>query len=128
MIKILLVSSLAVLVSCAAWKERKAEKQAVKAPVEQVEKEAAVVNERPMNEDDMVDIEGVVRLDRPGCPVSIDMTKGDLFMTLYPVNLDRQYVKEGLKIKFNYTPSRAASPESCTADMVVSISDVEIIK
>ena len=129
MIKLILISSLAVLASCASLKERKAEKQVTKAPVEMpAEPTKPEAAERPMSEDDMVNIIGIVRLDRPGCPVSIDMTKGDLFMTLYPVNMDRQYMKEGLKIKFNYTPSRAASPESCTADMVVSVSDIEIIK
>lgn len=133
MIKVILISSLAILASCASMKERKAAKKAANAPVEQVVVEvvnenAPPVQERPMREEDMMDMQGTVRLNRPGCPVSIDMVKGDLFTTLYPVNLDRQYYKEGLKIKFSYAPSRAASPESCTADMVVSVSDVEIIK
>jgi hypothetical protein len=133
MIKVILISSLAVLVSCASMKEKRAAKQAAKAPVEQVVTEVANENalptqERPMSEEDMMDMQGTVRLNRPGCPVSIDMIKGDLFTTLYPVNLDRQYYKEGLKIKFNYAPSRAPSPESCTADMVVAVSEVQIIK
>lgn len=133
MIKLILISSVALLVSCGTCKERKAAKSAAKNSTEtQVTvddgENALPVESRPMREEDMMDMQGTVRMDRPGCPVSIDMVQGDLFTTLYPVNLDRSYHKEGLKIKFNYAPSRAPSPESCTADMVVSVSDVEIIK
>lgn len=129
--KLIMISSLAILASCASMKEKKAADAVVKAPVENVEsaqENAAPTESRPAREEDMIDIIGTVRLDRPGCPVTIDMQKGDIFMTVYPVNLDRMYAKEGLSIKFSYAPSRAQSPESCTADMVVSVSGVEIIK
>ncbi len=128
MIRLIMISSLAFLVSCAAWKERRAEKNAIKAPVETVESAEPQLEPRPDKGDEMIEVQGVVRLNRPGCPVSIDMTNGDLFSTVYPVNLDKQYMKEGLKLKFNFAPSRAPSPESCAVDMVVSLSNVVIIK
>ncbi len=131
--KLFFVSGLALLMSCAVCKERKAAKQAAQVTETKKEVQVAVEEEkkssfRPATEEDMIKIEGLVRLDRPGCPVSIDMTVGDLFYTVYPVNLDKQYHKEGLKLKFSYVPSRAPSPESCTADMVVALDNIEIIK
>jgi hypothetical protein len=129
--KIFLIASLSFLVSCAVCKERRASKEAAQTVTTEVEKEedqTNVLTERPMKEEEMIIVEGTVRLDRPGCPVSIDMVDGDLFSSVYPVNLDKKYHQEGLRLKFTYTPSRAASPESCTADMVVALDNIEIIK
>jgi hypothetical protein len=47
------------------------------------------------------------------------------FHTLYPINLDRVFQKDGMYIQFNYTPSRAMSPEGCATDAVVSLENVE---
>lgn len=125
--KIVLISSVAFLMSCAVCKERRAEKKAAKAQVTEV-KEESQVSERPMREEDMMGIVGTVRVNQDACPVLIEVTNGDLFLTLYPVNLEKQYQVEGLKLKFNYNPSKAPSPESCVVDMVASLSDIEIIK
>jgi hypothetical protein len=65
------------------------------------------------------------------CPVYITIegvfSKSSIvdFHTLYPINLDRKYQKNGLYIQFNYTISRAKSPEGCTTDGVVSVENVE---
>jgi len=47
------------------------------------------------------------------------------FHTIYPINLERKYEKNGLYIQFNYTISRAISPEGCKIDGVVSVENVE---
>ena len=47
------------------------------------------------------------------------------FHTIYPINLEQKYQKNGLYIQFNYTISRAMSPEGCTIDGVVSVENVE---
>ncbi|MDG2464922.1 MAG: hypothetical protein P8M61_07520 [Crocinitomicaceae bacterium] len=132
MVRVLFISSLVVLASCASMKERKAEKMAAQAPTAvksgSEDENAAPTQSRPASEEDMMGIQGTVRLNKPGCPVQIEMINGDLYSTAYPVNLDKQYHKEGLLIKFNFAPSRAPSPESCTADAVISVSEVEILK
>ena len=132
MVRVIFISSLIVLASCANMKDRKTEEMSTKAPTSVVsgseEENAAPTESRPAREEDMMGIQGTIRLNKPGCPVQIEMTNGDLFSTAYPVNLDKQYHKEGLLIKFNFAPSRAPSPESCTADMVISVSEVVIIK
>ena len=132
MVRVLFISSLVVLASCANKKERKGEKMLAKAPtaVKSISEEenAAPTQSRPASEEDMMGIQGTVRLNKSGCPVQIEMINADLYSTAYPVNLDKQYHKEGLLIKFNFAPSRAPSPESCTADAVISVSEVELIK
>ncbi len=122
----------ALLTSCASTKEQPTTEttpnKTVVAPVGSEKEDADPVEARPAREEDMMGIQGTVRLNTPGCPVMIEVINGDLFSTAYPVNLDRQYHKEGLKIKFDFAPSRAPSPESCTADKVISVSNVEILK
>ena len=129
--QVLFIFAFAFLSSCASTKEQNVTKtsdNAVVAPAGSEKEDADPVEARPAREEDMIGIVGVIRLKTPGCPVMIEVTKGDLFSTAYPVNLDKQYHKEGLKIKFDFLPSRAPSPESCTADMVISVANVEIIK
>ena len=47
------------------------------------------------------------------------------FHTLYPINLERKYKKNGCYLQFNYTVSRAMSPQGCQTDGVVSLENVE---
>lgn len=77
---------------------------------------------------------GVVHLKDAGCPFYIEITgsfsKSTLmeYRTIYPVNLEKKYQKNGLSLQFNYTISRAMSPEGCQTDAIVSLSDVQTIK
>jgi hypothetical protein len=50
------------------------------------------------------------------------------FRSIYPINLDRKFKKDGCCIRFNYTLSRAMSPEGCSTDAVVSLEQVEKAK
>jgi hypothetical protein len=68
---------------------------------------------------------------KDACPVYITIegvfSKSSMvdFHTIYPINLERAFQKDGLYIRFNYTISRAMSPEGCKTDGVVSLENVE---
>lgn len=68
---------------------------------------------------------------KDACPVYITIegvfSKSSIveFYTIYPINLERAFQKDGLYIRFNYTFSRAMSPEGCKTDGVVSVENVE---
>lgn len=68
------------------------------------------------------------------CPVYITIegvfSKSSIvdFRMIYPINLESAFKKDGLYIRFNYTVSRAISPEGCTTDGVVSLENVEKAK
>lgn len=49
-------------------------------------------------------------------------------ITMYPVNIEDKFKKEGLKIQFDFALSRAAQPTNCIVDRVVSVSNVSISK
>jgi hypothetical protein len=65
------------------------------------------------------------------CPIYITVegvfSKSNLveFHTMYPINLDHKFKKDGVYLQFNYTLSRAMSPEGCAVDAVVSLENVE---
>ncbi len=50
------------------------------------------------------------------------------YRTIYPINLESKFKKEGCYIRFNYSVSRAMSPEGCSTDAVVSLEQVEKAK
>jgi hypothetical protein len=75
---------------------------------------------------------GKVHVSKNGaCPIHITIegvfSKSSIieFQTLYPINLGNKFKKDGMYIQFNYTPSRAMSPEGCDTDAVVSLENVE---
>ncbi len=65
------------------------------------------------------------------CPIYITIegvfSKSSIveFHTLYPINLERKFQKNGCYLQFNYTASRAMSPKGCQTDGVVSLENVE---
>lgn len=71
---------------------------------------------------------------KEACPVYITIegvfSKSSIvdFRMIYPINLESAFKKDGLYIRFNYTVSRAMSPEGCTTDGVVSLENVEKAK
>lgn len=68
---------------------------------------------------------GKVRIgERDGCPFYLETYEDGRSLTMYPVNLDDKFKIEGVKIKFDYTPSRAMQPENCSVDKVVSLNNV----
>ena len=77
---------------------------------------------------------GTVHMHEGNCPMYIEITgsmsKSTLmeYKTIYPVNLAKKFQKKGLHLQFNYTVSRAMSPEGCQVDAVASVSDVQVIR
>lgn len=69
-------------------------------------------------------IVGIVRVNPRGCPLYIDATENGEALTMYPVNLDEKYKKDGIRIQFSYTPSRAMQPEDCNVTKVVALDNV----
>lgn len=68
---------------------------------------------------------GKVRMgQKEECPYFLETYENGKSITMYPVNLDDTYKIEGVKIKFDYTPSRAMQPENCSVDKVVSLNNV----
>ncbi|MCE2711050.1 MAG: hypothetical protein LW688_00750 [Cryomorphaceae bacterium] len=46
----------------------------------------------------------------------------------FPANLPEEFKKDGLKIKFLSSPSRAPQPAGCIVDKVISVEQVEVLK
>ena len=49
-------------------------------------------------------------------------------ITMYPINLDDKFKKDGIPIRFTYSISRAMQPKNCNCNQVVSVSDVTILR
>lgn len=90
------------------------------------EKEA-LTNTGPLPED--LRLVGKVRIgEKDACPFYLETFEGGKSITMYPVDLDDTYKIEGVKIKFDYTPSRAMQPENCIVDKVVSLNNVTLLR
>lgn len=73
-------------------------------------------------------ISGKVFVSYKGCPAIIETMVDGNSVKMYPVNLPDEFKMDGLKIKFNFAPSKAMQPEGCTLiDQVVSVENVEKI-
>ena len=71
-------------------------------------------------------LNGIVYVSIKGCSVLIETVIEGETLRLYPVNLDEKFKSDGIRIMFNYSPSRAMQPEGCTLiDRVVSVENVE---
>lgn len=77
---------------------------------------------------------GTVHLSDNGCPYYIEINKcfvSNLYYLgkkIYPIQLDDKFKKKGLKLKFNFTLSKAMSPADCNVDYVVSLENVSVTK
>ncbi len=77
---------------------------------------------------------GTVHLNNNGCHYYIEINKclvsniEFLGKTIYPIQLDDKFKKEGVKLKFNLSLSRAMSPSDCQVDYVVSLENVSVTK
>ena len=78
---------------------------------------------------------GKIHMNESGCPFYIEVT--NCFVSnlsyyigkkIYPVQLEDKYKKNGQKLNFNLTVSRAPSPADCQIDYVVSLTNVSISK
>jgi hypothetical protein len=62
----------------------------------------------------------------PDCPVLIMLDEGSGDTPLLPIGLDKQYMQEGLHLKFTYRPSRASSG-SCMKGTPAILEDIAVI-
>ncbi|MFA7272822.1 MAG: hypothetical protein WC044_03085 [Crocinitomicaceae bacterium] len=124
-----LISIVGLFISCAVCKEKKSNGNAANSEELSTEVLDTIVQGdfgRPISEDAMIGIEGIVRVNKNGCPVLIEMVEGDLFSIVYPVNLAVQFQVDGLKIGFTYTLNSAMLVDGCQADKIISVTDVKI--
>jgi hypothetical protein len=88
-------------------------------------KKKAVVSETPAEV--TVKYSGVVTLKgAPDCPVLVMPDPGSGETPLLPIGLDKQYLQEGLRLKFTYRPSRASSG-SCIKGSPAILEDITVI-
>lgn len=71
---------------------------------------------------------GVVHVTETGCLVYIDAQKEDGKVKMYPINLEEHFRKEGVKLKFQYTISRAMQPAGCEAEWAVRLENVAAVR
>lgn len=69
-------------------------------------------------------IVGKVRINDTACLVYIEAFEDGKMVNMYPVNLEEKLKIDGIKIKFEYVPSRAMQPENCVVDKVVALNNV----
>jgi hypothetical protein len=80
------------------------------------------LNAQPIIIDEMRALStGTIHLTDGGCGIYIDAKDNGTSKRLYPIDLPEQFKKEGLKIEFSYSLSRAPQPEGCLVDHVVVI-------
>ncbi len=74
--------------------------------------------------------QGIVKVSaKPGdCALWISSSKAEGGTGFYPVNLEEQFKKDGLKVAFNFNPSRAPLPENCERLQAIVISEVKVLK
>jgi hypothetical protein len=68
-------------------------------------------------------VEGIVHIGtkEEDCTLYIQLTDGSC---VYPVNLDETLHKEGTRVKFSFTPSRAMLPQGCESCRAVVIDQI----
>jgi hypothetical protein len=56
-----------------------------------------------------------------------ELEKDYLNKKLYPIDFKDNYKKKGLKLSFNFTYSKAMSPENCSLDGVIVLNNIDVI-
>lgn len=72
-------------------------------------------------------LKGVVHTEGD-CGVYLSIQIEGQELKAFPANLPEEFKKDGLKIKFLSTPSRAPQPAGCIVDKVISVEQVEVLK
>jgi len=117
---VVIMSALLIGFSCANHKEK----------VNEIESHEELVNkeEDSITSPENYRVIGLVHVSETECPLYIEAKLTNGAVNMYPMNLDEKYKREGMKIKFAYELSRGAQPENCELDMVVSVSDVTLMR
>lgn len=73
-------------------------------------------------------IVGVIHVNDDPCGAYIEAQEKDGMVKMYPVNLEDKYKKDGLRVKFDYTLSRAMQPAGCSVDKVIAVRDFTVLR
>jgi hypothetical protein len=120
--KALFISSLLfLLVACSTQKEITVNTESVNPTLSSA---TETVQDTLYANNNIMRVIGTVRTTENGCLTYIDAKTISGNVTMYPVNLDDRFKKEGIFIRFTYTPSRAMQPKDCDCNQVVSVHDV----
>ena len=114
------------LAACGNQKETIKDKEVVEEEVETVVEEEIETVVEEGNENYRV--VGIVHISETECPIYIETKLKDSTVNMYPMNLEEKYKRDGMKLKFDYALSRGAQPVNCDVDMVVSMSDVTLMR
>jgi hypothetical protein len=72
---------------------------------------------------------GIVHVKKDNCPNYVEITSGpDISVTkkVYALNLAKKYLKEGKKLRFDFTYSKAMNPEGCNVEAVVVLTNISV--
>lgn len=96
--------------------------QSCRTPKEQepISEEVVDHGSEPVNLDH---ISGTVRV-TDDCGAYIEVIKGDVAHSYYPVNLDSRYQVEGMRLKFAFELSKTKPPVACPNFEPITVSDV----
>ena len=117
---ITIVCSLVFVLSCANRKEKVNE---IESHEELLSKAEDTITSPESNR-----LVGIVHVSETECPLYIEAKLTDRSVKMYPMNLDDKFKNEGMKIKLTYEHSRGAHPENCDVEMVVSLSEVALMR
>lgn len=67
---------------------------------------------------------GYVKTSASGCDVIIEVTENKKKISIYPTNLNPLFYKNGMRLRFYYTPVYTEKPKGCSADKVVILDEV----
>ncbi len=82
------------------------------------------VNDQPYN--------GIVRYTNTPCKINVEIISGNnneyIGKTIYGINMDPKFQKNGLKLNFDFIPSKAPIPDGCTANFIATFTNISVIK
>lgn len=119
--KIIIIAALVLLTfGCANRKEKMQENESHEELMNKTEEQNSTELENR--------VIGIVHVSETECPLYIEAKLTDHAVKMYPMNLEDKFKNEGMKLKFTYELSRGAQPENCDIDMVVSLSEVSLMR
>lgn len=72
---------------------------------------------------------GIVHVNKENCPNYIEITNGPEIESpkkVYALNLAKKYLKEGKRLQFDFTYSKAMNPKGCNVEAVVILSNISV--
>lgn len=75
---------------------------------------------------------GIVRFTKTPCKVNVEIISGMnneyVGKTIYGINMETKFQKNGLKLNFDFIPSKAPIPEGCTANFIATLTNISVVK